>query len=384
MPDARPMIQSDDRWQNLTALALHGLRSFYRDEERLPHTMLWNGLNARPSGINVRYALISLIGLAKARSQHLPVDDLMNSLWRRVNAHRDSIADSAGDQGLAHWAQVLSGSDASFSAIHAKQVFHAHASSLDSVHLAWVLLGADHSLRWGTNLEAEEIAQSAKSALLKLYNPATNLFYRHARPGLVSRISRRVPCFANQIYPVLALAIHGRRTGCEQSLIVGRRVAENLCRLQGRLGQWWWLYDAATGGVVDGYPVFSVHQDGMAPMSLLETTISGGRSYQTEIDKGLSWIFGVNELETNLCHAQEGMVLRDIHKRGIGRVRRAMRSAAWCYGLVKNQQAAGTAGQFVINHECRPYHLGWILYAAAALAESARPKAREHKVEAGV
>jgi len=361
-------VRDTQTWQALAELALRGLRDTYgRDSTLLPHTMRWDGRRATHEGRNTRYALISLLGLAKARDIVETDDDFITSLWTRV-AHNDStVSRSPGDLGLGLWARALHGrGHPLFSAERALKIFRERSGACDSVDLAWLLLGADHALLGGVDDgHAEQLAVNAKQALLALYNPASKLFYRHGRGGPFAGVSRRVACFANQIYPVTALAVHARRTGCEESASVGREVANNLCRLQGPLGQWWWLYDAKRGPVVDGYPVFSVHQDGMAPMGLLETTVAGGRSYGREIEKGLAWIFGENELDVNLVHREEGFVLRDIHRAGIGRARRMIRGTMWCLGWRGRAIVNQSQARFVVNGECRPYHLGWILYAAA-------------------
>lgn len=357
------------RWQELAELALRGLRSTYGGESnRLPHTMSWDGISARPVGFNVRYALISLLGLGKSQVLELETSSLIKDLWSRVAGNRSAIDNSAGDQGLALWAQAVIGASDPFLSGHALKVFRKQRESLDSVNLAWVMLGADHTLLADSDAAAEELVQLAKDDLLKLYNHTSSLFYRHAKHGPLAGISRRVPCFANQIYPVMALAVHTRRTGDAESGDVGRRVANHLCRLQGPLGQWWWLYDAQDGPVIEGYPVFSVHQDGMAPMALVETEMAGGRSYKNEIERGLSWIYGANELAAGMVLNDPGLVLRDIHKQGVGRVRRALLSAAWCRGKRGSKRRQQGTQNFVINRECRPYHLGWILYAASLIA----------------
>lgn len=373
-------------WQALAELALRGLRDTYgRDSTLLPHTMRWDGRRAAHEGRNTRYALISLLGLAKARDILETDDDFTTSLWARV-AHDDSaIRHSPGDLGLGLWARALHGrGHPLFSAVHALKVFRERNRSCDSVDLAWLLLGADHALLNGVDDgHGAQLAAETRRALLSLYNPESKLFYRHDHGGPFAGVSRRVACFANQIYPVTALAVHARRTGCEKSASVGREAADNLCRLQGPLGQWWWLYDAAQGSVVDGYPVFSVHQDGMAPIALLETTNVGGRMYAKEIEKGLGWIFGENELRRNLVQRDDDLVLRDIHRAGVGRIRRMIRGTAWCLGFRTDANAASVGAHFVVNSECRPYHLGWILYAAA-LVHQAVKQASPGRIESAV
>ena len=60
-----------------------------------------------------------------------------------------------------------------------------------------------------------------------------------------------------------------------------------ICELQGPDGQWWWHYDTRTGKVVEGYPVYSVHQDSMAPMALLDLEDAGGPQHSEAITRGL-------------------------------------------------------------------------------------------------
>lgn len=372
------------RWNELAGLALNGLRATYLQADvDLPHTMKWDGAKATPTGFNVRYALISLLGLAKARSSKHSAEELDSILWNRICARRNVIDHSAGDLGLALWVQALTDRDGPFTAVQALNVLNASRDRLDSVNLAWLMLGSDHVLERSSNPIAQKLNEESKSALMRLWNSAANLFYRHLRRGPLATVSGRVPCFANQIYPVMALAVHARRTGCAESAKIGRKLADYLCQLQGSMGQWWWLYDAQCGGVVDGYPVFSVHQDGMAPMALMETTLAGGRTFHTEISRGLHWIFGSNELHTSLVMESQNLILRDIHKPDFGRIRRAMRSAAWTWGLI-NRTKNSRPSVFVVNSECRPYHLGWILYAAALANSGGTDAANVSCMEAAI
>ena len=67
-------------------------------------------------------------------------------------------------------------------------------------------------------------------------------------------------------------------------------VATAICDAQGPAGQWWWHYDSRTGGVVEGYPVYTVHQHAMAPMALLDLADAGGDAHLAEICRGLRWL----------------------------------------------------------------------------------------------
>jgi hypothetical protein len=225
-----------------------------------------------------------------------------------------------------------------------------------------VVLGAEHNLCLGRDAgAAERIAEFAFRALADLHRPQSSLFARHDRPGFLNTVSGRVACFANQIYPLLALACRAEG-GCEKSARLAEQLLTKLLSLQGPLGQWWWLYDAQSGEVVERYPVFSVHQDGMAPMALLAAARALGCDLSATIDRTVQWIYGHNELHQDMVLREHGLILRDIHPRGAGRLTRAAQAAAWSAGWRSRNDERPR--HFVVNRECRPYHLGWILYAA--------------------
>ncbi len=361
-------------WSSLVETAIHGLHDTYAvDKSALPHTRKWDGHNATCYGHSVRYALIALLGLAKGASVAGAQHELVRSLWKRIGANGRPSGLSAGDLGLGLWARALHGGGAeAFTVDRALRVFRRKPRACDSVDLAWLLLGAEHAVLGGLEVcAAERLAEETKHALLALYNPNTSLFFRHRRLGLANQVSRRVACFANQVYPLMALSVHTRRTGCSETGDATAAVADRLCRAQGELGQWWWLYDATLGEVVESYPVFSVHQDGMAPMALLEASAAVDRCFTESIERGLQWVFGANELNESAVLREKGLIVRDIHRRGVGRIRRMIKGTLWCCGRRTDHKDLPSSTRFDVNKECRPYHLGWILYAAGLVAGSA-------------
>ena len=78
------------------------------------------------------------------------------------------------------------------------------------------------------------------------------------------------------MYPIQALARLHRSADDPEALAVAGTVAGAICSAQGAGGQWWWHYDSRTGAVVEGYPVYSVHQHAMGPMALLDLADAGG------------------------------------------------------------------------------------------------------------
>ena len=179
-------------------------------------------------------------------------------------------------------------------------------------------------------------------------------------------LSRRVACFADQVYPIMALANYGAAFGDNASIDIASKTADMICRLQGPQGQWWWHYDVKDGTVSEEYPVFSVHQDAMAPMALLAVDTAAGTDHRLHIEKGLFWLSAPDDVRPTMIVPQEGIIWRDVHRREIHKMYRVMRGALIAGRLRSVHRLAGkNLFGYVINKECRPYELGWILYAWA-------------------
>jgi len=354
------------RLADLAPLALRGLHTTYGRDATLPYTVRWDGTTACQEGDSIRYALISLLGLERGRALVGPTDDLAETLWCRIDTHGSFEDLTTGDYGLGLWASsIWERPVRRFSARHALTAFLSDPRRCDSVDLSWLLLGAEHALSRGRDEgEVAELIDASKHHLLELYSQSTCLFFRHPRSGVASSVSRRVACFANQVYPLMALSVHARRTGCDVSRNVVASLADNLCRMQGTHGQWWWLYDAARGGVVDGYPVFSVHQDGMALMALCWAADVLGVGFDDAMERSVRWCDGDNERGKSMVIEGPGLILRDIHRYGVGRVGRMVEGTLHCLGRSVTWNGDRPAHAFRVNAECRPYHLGWVLYAA--------------------
>jgi hypothetical protein len=66
-----------------------------------------------------------------------------------------------------------------------------------------------------------------------------------------------------------------RSAGDPGTLANTNSIAPAICTVQGNSGQRWWHYDSRTDRVVEGYPVYSVHQDAMALMDLFDPAEAG-------------------------------------------------------------------------------------------------------------
>jgi len=163
-----------------------------------------------------------------------------------------------------------------------------------------------------------------------------------------------VGSFADQVYPIFAIAHFGQVFGMKETLQNSFRCANAICRLQGPLGQWWWHYDSMTGRVVERYPVYSVHQHAMAPMALFAAQDACGADFREQIYKGLGWIGGANELQQDLEDKSASVIWRCI----------SPQTSTSLFGRVSVLMGEErTTETLRILHECRPYELGWLLYA---------------------
>jgi hypothetical protein len=211
--------------------------------------------------------------------------------------------------------------------------------------------------------------------LLGRFSPQADLFGPFRRPtGVRSALIHRLTSFAAQVYPLHGLASFYRVTG-EAPAPALRQVAERIVAAQGAVGQWWWLYSTKTRAVLEGYPVYSVHQDGMAFMALLPVEALGEGSYREPLARGLDWLSGPNELSTDLVRRDPPIIFRNIQRVGSDADAMFGISRANLARVVARSLRPGrdhteaTAGELEVLHECRPYHLGWLLHAYALSAE---------------
>lgn len=318
--------------------------------------------------LNLRYIIIAQIGIKRWLRLCSGSDRLLLDFWEYIYSRRCEI-NNAGDLGLAIWAGVESDMDnCSVFTEKLASDWPQLRRACTAAELAWVVQGM--TLFSQTQLitdQLTDVLKDAHSRLMSLYCHNTRLFARHHhRVGVKQAISRRIACFADQVYPILALANYGRHFNDAQNIDVATAVAETICRLQGPKGQWWWHYDLKTGTVAEEYPVFSVHQDAMAPMALLAIDKVAGTNHTTYIEKGLMWLNESNELQAKMILPQQGVIWRDIHRLEIGKMYRVVRGALAAAGWNSiHRTARSNLFGYVMNKECRPYHLGWILYAWA-------------------
>jgi hypothetical protein len=351
----------------LLALALRGIprmrATAYAPFAQTTRLVGDSGPELRREGTNTRYGAI--VALGASRLSESAQRSLLNGQTARMLAGAVTTqalsANEPGAIALAAWAGAEIGGVRSQGEVMARLVDLVAADAITAtVDTAWVLtalLAGPHVL--GDASLADRVAERLMSA-----QGTDGIFPHVLPPGRLPWARSHVGCFADQVYPIQALARYYAATGRVDALDAANRCARQICDLQGPDGQWWWHYDARTGQVVEGYPVYSVHQHAMAPMALLELEEAGGIDCSASIAAGLQWLESRPESRGVLVRDDLGVVWRKVGRREPRKVVRYARSTATAlHPRLRLRWLDRIFPATEIDYECRPYELGWLLYA---------------------
>lgn len=356
--------------QQLVALGVEGLESMYQGPAGLfPFTARRGAHGLECDGASIRYSAMALVGLratARAGVQiRLDLDTLERSLVQRL----DHVA-NIGDVGLIAWAQAqgtASHAETALARIEAHGEFFRTAGSglFASMELAWLLLGL--LALWPKHVYRARIEPLIHRAYLDLAanHSSTSGFMRFARQasGVASPFKRDLCFFAEQIYGIQAFAAYGAWANERDAFDRARRLARLVCRFQGPRGQWAWAYHAGSGRLIDRYPVYSVHQHGMAPMGLGRLAAVTGDDFSAPVLRGFRWVVGDNELGRSMIDGEIPVVWRSIRRHGPWRALAKVHKAAILCGAPLLRSFAEHSPGLAVDQECRPYELGWMLVA---------------------
>jgi hypothetical protein len=356
-----------------------------------PATGLFNfgvsGEELTPRGTSVRYTAMTAIGLERAEAHGLgsPVD--LDHLYEALGATLAGV-DNLGDLGLVIWAAARRARPLAERALKLASEFPDHVQrrrgmSVHSTELALFTNGLTEALAAGVGSERDVrsrldkafrclSAQRGPSGLLPFSRPAPG---RETPPTVHERLQSELGFFDAQIYSLLAALRRHEILEDADAKAMARTIAEHLLAGQHPLGQWAWHYNVRSGAVVDLYPVYAVHQDGMAPMALLPAERLLGLSTVPAIARGVKWLFGRNELETSLVDTRpdRALIWRSIRRKS------PLRSVVYPLKLASLLDVGrgldlgarlASPDTLEIDREMRPYHLGFCLYAFSALAGS--------------
>lgn len=353
--------ENDDLVAQLRSLSLKALRRMYRPEAGVfCFTMRRTSNIIAPEGSSRRYTAIVIIGLA-GEAEHEVSSVLsgqsLGGFCERIAKDVQTVT-NLGDAALTLWAAIAAGFT------HRREILH-HLTELrpaegvyPTVEVAWALT----ALSQDPEAAVGDLRKKLAERLISGFNPHTGVFPHVLPEG--SGFRSHVSCFADMVYPIQALAVYHKVSGDKKAIDAAIRCADRICELQGPAGQWWWHYDRRTGKVIEGYPVYSVHQDAMAPMALFALQDAGGPDYSASVYKGLQWIAHAPEIDGPLIDAGAGVVWRKVTHREPRKLCRYLQAAA--SRLHPSLRVPGLNVLFppvAIDYECRPYHLGWLLHA---------------------
>ncbi len=268
----------------LRGIALRVLESMYRPQEGLFVFRIRKGGGGLVyEGLSRRYTALVLIALAGEKSdvaEGILGGQTPGNVCRRLE-QSVSAAPNIGDVALTLWACcVLNMSDRHRIREMLRNLFQ-RGGGCPTVEAAWAL----KAFCIDCDAEVGDMRERLAERLMSAFNSEAGIFPHFIGNGRSLR--DHLSCFADQVYPIQALSAYHLWSEDEKAFEVAGRCAGKICELQGTGGQWWWHYDRRTGKVVEGYPVYSVHQDAMAPMALFDLYLSGGSDYSAAISKGL-------------------------------------------------------------------------------------------------
>ncbi len=345
----------------LKSLARSILKSMYRPPNNLfVFTMKKRPQGAAFEGLSRRYTAIALLGLAcesDASTNEILRGQSAASVCRRL-ADDIQLASGLGDIAVTLWASHAVGLPERKRIISALEAQQPLRDGHPTVEVAWAL----KALCVDGTAEVGDLRDRLARRLIAFFNREANVFPHWL--GSHSSLRSHVSCFADQVYPIQALSGYHAWSGDRDALEVASRCAERICELQGEDGQWWWHYHSHTGRIIEGYPVYSVHQYGMAPMALFELRDAGGPDYSEAAYRGLQWMRRAPEINASLIDREHHAIWRKVDRTGPGKFCRSVKAAA-------SRLHAGFHLRLLdqlfpprtIDYECRPYCMGWLLYA---------------------
>ena len=326
-------------------------------------------------GESLRYSLINLIGLYKADSHGIKITlDLENILKHHIN-NSDKVK-GIGEIGLLLWASALISPEQTLSIlpkINFHNILKQFKDSKDNytTELSWFLIGL--LLASTFNIKFKELINDLP---IKVYQKLRTNYggkgiFRHTgKKSFKGFLGGHIGSFADQVYPIYAFSLYSQQMKNEEALLIANECAQKICEHQGEHGEWMWHYNANSGKVSGIYPIFSVHQDSMAPLALYAIQKASNTDFEKYIFKGLDWLEYENHLGINLVNRNFQSVWRSISPSNYHRKSKLLLNLL---GLKTYKHF----GNIDVLYESWSCHFGWILYAFAGRLESLKNKSQK-------
>jgi hypothetical protein len=361
--------------RELISLATRGLRTMFDSDKQLfCHRLLRTEQGIVREGLSPRYTIMTLLGLKELES--VGVDSLfdLQEIYASLSRNTNWIQ-GVGDLGLMVWLTAVFQPDRLESLLRISDFEialdrYADAQEGRTMELAWFLSGLAHAAR-----SSPILAGSLMDISVDVYHRIEEnqdeygLFgHMSTKKSLAGRFRGRIGSFADQVYPIYAMSKFATAFQVEDPLGPMMECVTAICGAQGDSGQWWWLYDARSGRVSSRYPVYSVHQHGMAPMALLSVEEATGQCFREYVQRGLRWIYGANELSTDMRDGAESLIWRCILPKNA-------QTKLWemALSVVRPPSRDMQSVSLTILYEQRPYEFGWLLFALAKDSQTESP-----------
>ncbi len=364
---AEPMIGNPARTvTELRAMSFRGLARMYIPEEREFYFRLRATANGIvPEGRSRRYAAIALIGLATEKPHDCAVALRGHTPLVACSRLAQDVATvtNLGDVALSSWAAHLLGSPDRDHIWRRLVELASPDVAQPTVEVSWALTAACLQ----KDLDKNGLAHKLAARLM-------NAFPRNSRvfPHVLGASRAQVACYADMVYPIQALSYYHMLSSDPKALEIATQAAARIVEAQGPEGQWWWHYDVRSGRVIEGYPVYAIHQDAMGPMALFALRDAGGPDHSAAIRKGLDWLYHSPEIDGSLIDPHADIIWRKVWRREPGKFSRyAQAAASYLHPSIRIPGLNALFPPKSIDAENRPYHLGWLLHAWPAARAAA-------------
>lgn len=340
-------------------------RMYLPDKQLFAFRVRMSDTGTVAEGVSHRYTAAALIALAGEDRQVVRealAGHRLGEVYDRLVRNID-VAEDLGEVALTLWAGRALAHDGAGKALHRLMELRPGQRAYSSVELAWALTALSVEADSPTDLE---LAARIAGRLIGSQNPDSCLFPHWPADAGRHWLRGHVACFADLVYPIQALARFAQASAITYALDAARSCAQQMCRLQGPDGQWWWHYDVRTGKVVERYPVYSVHQDSMAVLALRAVGDACGytNEYAQAIDRSLAWLMRSPEIDGSLIDSAENLIWRKVARCEPRKLSRDIQAASSrLHPSLRMPLIDRAFPPHQIDYECRPYHMGWILYA---------------------
>lgn len=335
---------------------------------RLPELQVASGLfraTARIEGVEdetspattLQAGIVVLLGLLRAEEVETDQPFSIGALRTRILGDLGGGGVTLGELGLALWAESRAGGEA--------------IGEIDGLIRRTTLGGLEkvptEQLAWLASGLAESGVLTGDPAVGLIDEVKGELTSRLTDPGLARdvharRLGSAVPVSGQ--FHLLHAFVQLVRAGDETLRPQAEKLAGALLALQREDGAWPGLIDPVRGSAAVIYPVLTVTQVALAPISLRaagEIGITG--SFDIAVDSAIAWADGSNALGLALVHEADARIDRGIlPRRRPGALGRGISSAA---RRIRGQALEPEPRQLIIDPAASSEDLGWTLEAWA-------------------